>query len=108
MGFPFESDRMDWETPPDLFDALNDEFGFTIDVCATPKTAKVARYYTPETDGLSQDWGGERCFMNPPYGRDVYEWVGKAATTPKSGGGSGRPALRAHGHALVARLRMGW
>ena len=71
---------MDWETPPDLFDALDAEFEFTLDVCASPKTAKVARYFTEVDDGLAQDWNGERCWMNPPYGRDVYRWVEKAST----------------------------
>ena len=70
---------MDWETPRDLFDALDAEFEFTLDVCATAKTAKVARYFSEADDGLAQDWNGERCWMNPPYGRAVYRWVEKAA-----------------------------
>lgn len=46
-----------WETPQDLFDKLNEEFHFTLDVCATEKNHKCERYFTPEQDGLSQNWG---------------------------------------------------
>lgn len=62
---------IDWATPPALFEALHAEFGFTLDVCASPWNAKLPRYFTEKEDGLAQDWSGERCFMNPPYGRAV-------------------------------------
>ncbi len=68
----------DWETPPDLFDRLNREFSFTLDPCANAQTAKCPRFFTEQDDGLSQDWTGERVFMNPPYGREIYAWTRKA------------------------------
>lgn len=72
------SDRLDWETPPDLFADLDREFGpFDLDVCALPETAKCERYFTPADDGLAQEWRG-LCFMNPPYGREIGKWVAKA------------------------------
>ncbi len=64
-----------WATPQDLFDALDYEFDFTLDVCALPENAKCARYFTPEVDGLKQSWAAETCWMNPPYGREIGEWV---------------------------------
>lgn len=66
-----------WETPQALFDALNNEFHFTLDACAIPENAKCERYYTPEQDGLSQPWNGV-VWCNPPYGRTVGQWVQKA------------------------------
>lgn len=73
-----------WETPQDLFDKLNAEFRFTLDVCATADNAKCLRYYTPEQDGLSQPWEGiVRC--NPPYGRGVGAWVQRAALSALAG-----------------------
>jgi len=77
-----------WATPQEFFDLLNAEFGFTLDVCALPGTAKCARFFTPEIDGLKQDWSGDVFFMNPPYGRgqDVYSWVKKANDAAMSGG----------------------
>lgn len=67
----------DRATPPDLFDPLDRRFGFTVDAAASPDNAKVARYWTKETDGLSQPWAGERVWCNPPYS-DLGAWVRKA------------------------------
>ena len=66
-----------WATPQDFFDKLNDEFHFGLDVCAIPENAKCQRYYTPERDGLVQEWNGV-CWCNPPYGRGIGKWVKKA------------------------------
>ena len=74
----YSSRSEEWATPQDFFDKLNDEFHFTIDVCATPNNAKCKRYYTEKEDGLLQDWSGETVWMNPPYGRKVGAWVKKA------------------------------
>ena len=73
-----------WETPRNLFDILNDEFHFDIDVCALPENAKCDRFYTPEQDGLSQPWIGN-CWCNPPYGREVGQWVKRAFLASASG-----------------------
>lgn len=74
----FSSDKMDWETPQAFFDELDAEFGFTLDAAATAQNAKCARFFDAEADGLAQDWGGERVFCNPPYGRQVGKWAEKA------------------------------
>ena len=73
------SDREDWETPQALFDKLDADWHFTLDPCATPENAKCSRFYTKEEDGLSKSWEGEVVFCNPPYGRNIKEWVKKAA-----------------------------
>lgn len=73
------SSRTDmWETPAAFFRALDAEFHFTVDVCAVPENAKCKVFYTPEQDGLVQNWGGG-CWCNPPYGRGIGKWVKKAA-----------------------------
>lgn len=66
-----------WATPQELFDKLNAEYHFTLDVCALPENAKCERYFTPDIDGLKQEWTGV-CWCNPPYGREIGEWVEKA------------------------------
>lgn len=47
-----------WSTPQAFFDKLNETYKFELDVCALPENAKCARYFTPEHDGLKQEWGG--------------------------------------------------
>lgn len=84
----FSSASEEWETPQDLFDELNDEFHFTVDVCATKWNAKVSRYFTKEQDGLLQDWTGETVWCNPPYGRAVKTWIHKAYEHFMGGGTS--------------------
>lgn len=74
----FSRNTVEWPTPQELFDNLNAEFQFTLDPCATPQNAKCARYFTEQDDGLAQDWGHERVFMNPPYGRVLTLWMKKA------------------------------
>lgn len=54
----FSSKTEMWETPQDLFDKLNSKYHFDYDVCAIPENAKCEKYYTPEIDGLKQQWGG--------------------------------------------------
>lgn len=73
----FSSNTPEWATPRAFFDALDAEFHFTLDPCATPENAKCARYFTREQDGLAQDWGGQKVFCNPPYGRAIKDWVRK-------------------------------
>lgn len=73
----FESATVEWPTPQELFDELHAEFSFTTDVAATDENAKCTHYYTQEQDGLKQDWRGV-CWMNPPYGRAMVEWLKKA------------------------------
>ena len=73
-----------WETPQEIYDALDKEFGFMLDACALPENAKCDRYYTPKDNGLIQPWRGT-VWCNPPYGRDVGRWVAKAAESAKQG-----------------------
>lgn len=72
------------ETPQDLFDKLNNEFQFTLDVCATPENAKCDKFYTEEQDGLEHPWEGT-VWCNPPYGRGIGQWVRRALFASVSG-----------------------
>ena len=73
----FSSATDNWSTPQDIFDKLNDEFHFTLDVCADENNHKCEHYYTKEIDGLSRPWIGT-IWCNPPYGRKIGEWVRRA------------------------------
>jgi len=84
MSVHFSSDTVEWETPQDLFNRLDKEFGFSTDVCATAENAKRPHFFTKAQDGLAQDWSGV-CWMNPPYGRKIGAWVKKASESAKCG-----------------------
>jgi hypothetical protein len=56
---------IEWGTPQDFFDELNEEFGFTLDVAASADNAKCARHFTEADDGLAQGLVG-RCVLDEP------------------------------------------
>lgn len=64
----FSSENEVWATPQDFFDKLDAEFGFNLDPCALPENAKCPRYFTPEIDGLAQNWGGQKFSVTLPMG----------------------------------------
>jgi phage N-6-adenine-methyltransferase len=77
----------EWSTPQPFFDKLNEEFNFTLDVCALPHNSKCEKYFTPVENALLQDWSHDIFWMNPPYGRgqNVYAWVKKAYESAQQG-----------------------
>lgn len=76
---------MDWATPRAFFAAMNNEFQFDIDVCASPENACLPTYWTEEDDALTQDWGLRNCWMNPPFGHGIGKWVRKAFEESRKG-----------------------
>ena len=73
-----------WATPQDLYDRYHARYSFELDVCATAQNAKCARHFTVADDGLAQEWRG-RCWMNPPYGREIGAWMAKAWRSSEAG-----------------------
>jgi phage N-6-adenine-methyltransferase len=80
----YSQKHYDWETPPEVFDPLDREFGFTMDVCATQDNAKCPMFHSPAQDGLRMPWYGV-CWMNPPYGRAISAWIRKAYESSLAG-----------------------
>lgn len=75
----FSSKTELWATPQKFFDAISVLYGpFDIDVCADESNAKCPVYFDKAADGLAQTWTG-KCWMNPPYGRDIGKWMKKAS-----------------------------
>ena len=75
----FSSKSNDWGTPQNFYDKLDNSFGpFTLDPCSDGQNNKTDNYFTKEQNGLSQDWSGNKVFMNPPYGRAIKDWLKKA------------------------------
>ena len=81
----YSSRTEEWPTPKALFAALNREFGFTLDPCATRANAACSRYFTKVDDGLAQDWGVHTVFCNPPYGRQIAAWAEKCFCAAQAG-----------------------
>lgn len=69
------------ETPDELFKVFNDEFHFTLDVCATEQNKKCDQFFS---DGsLDRPWSGV-CWMNPPYSK-LGVWMEKAYQESRRG-----------------------
>lgn len=77
MQHPVAS-REDWETPDSIFSPLDAEFRFELDVCASQATAKSVYYFTEQCNGLARPWAPRVVWCNPPYGREIPQWVAKA------------------------------
>lgn len=102
----FASKSDEWQTPPELFDQLWEEFGpFDLDPAARFGQEIASRIWgrggeyfirapldpwgeptgisgpAPGErvyyDGLKMSWRG-RVFLNPPYGREIGKWIEKA------------------------------
>ena len=100
----YSSATEEWATPQSLFDALDDEFHFTLDPCATAENAKCVKYYTKAQDGLAQDWTGETVFCNPPYGRKIEPWIRKAYEHFIGGGYCGSSSAQQDRYAMVPQV----
>lgn len=81
---PVSDRRTDWETPPEIFEPLDREFHFGLDVCASTENRKCSKFYSIEENSLAQPWQGI-CWMNPPYGKNMQWWIQKAYDSAKSG-----------------------
>jgi phage N-6-adenine-methyltransferase len=75
----------DWGTPQELYEELNSEFRFTLDVCATEANAKHTSYFNEQQDGLVQDWGRNIYWMNAPWGVGLNTWIKKAFESAQRG-----------------------
>ena len=87
-----------WSTPPEVFNALDKEFSFGVDVCAEDETAKCLVYWTIEDDALSMNWAEDAksripgagliemgaLWCNPPYSK-ITPWVEKAIEAQLNG-----------------------
>lgn len=81
----FSSATDQWATPQSFFDTLDAAYRFELDVCADAGNAKCRRYFTEHDDGLAQEWAPARCWMNPPYGREIGKWMRKAYEESRRG-----------------------
>jgi hypothetical protein len=82
------SKSSEWTSPAEVVERATTVLGgVDLDPCAemaevhnVPATTR----YTVQDDGLQHRWTG-RVYMNPPYGREIGEWVGKLVDSYVSG-----------------------
>ncbi len=78
----------DRETPPCVFDPLDEEFKFTLDAASSSHNAKCETYcmlhgtYSPhhafdQRTGLDYPWSGHSVWVNPPFSL-LWPWVEKS------------------------------
>lgn len=72
------SNKTDWQTPPDLFETLNNHFNFECDVAASHENKLCNKYFTEEHSCLGKSNWTPMNFMNPPYGREIVGFIEKA------------------------------
>ncbi|WP_130834291.1 phage N-6-adenine-methyltransferase [[Erwinia] mediterraneensis] len=83
--------RDNWQTPPEIFAALNRDFRFVADVAASAQNNLLPVYFTETDNALEQDWAGQLpigiVWCNPPYS-DISPWVKKADEECRNGIGT--------------------
>ena len=97
------SQNPEWPTPQYVFDALDREFHFTLDVCANEDNHKCTRYFDDNTDGLKHDWGGGGLLDESPV-READKQVGTESVgirTARRGHHRSRTATQPYGHKMV-------
>jgi phage N-6-adenine-methyltransferase len=98
VGFPAQNHRQqvgrrgaldkvdDRRTPREIFDPLNEEFAFTLDVAASKDNRLCTCYYDKRVSGLENPWYSYNVWCNPPYS-DIRPWVEKATEEIAKRGG---------------------
>jgi hypothetical protein len=80
MAVHFSSDTPEHYTPKEIVEAVIECFGtIDLDPCSNSKetpNVPATTHYTIDDDGLAQHWHG-KVYMNPPYGREIGQWVQK-------------------------------
>lgn len=72
------SNSDEWNTPAHIVQAVIDVLEYiSLDPCSNDAyhpNVPADNYYTKQTNGLKWSWHG-KVYMNPPYGRDIDEWI---------------------------------
>lgn len=84
----FSSKNSEWQTPQELYDALDMCYGFSLDVACNINNCLAKKGYCVDNgyNALERDWNDDceymgmkkSFFLNPPYNRQIGKWVKKA------------------------------
>lgn len=100
-GAAYMSNRMDWETPTDLFSKLDNEFHFTLDAASSATNHKCQKYYTAEDSAFDHEWGGDGILQSAIRQGDLgmgtqMQYGGQSQRHPRRHAAAG-----SHGYPLV-------
>jgi|SRR6185437_756283 len=76
----FSHKTVEHQTPKWLFDTLTSVYHFDLDAAASVENAQCSKFFTKEDDAFTKKWHehGDYIWLNPPYGKDIGSWLGKA------------------------------
>ncbi len=77
----------EWRTPRQLFAMLDREFGFQVDLACTPENQLCANGLSVNSLGIWWTEFPSPQWCNPPYGREIGDWIEKAHRESRSVGG---------------------
>lgn len=76
----FMSETDEWYTPQEIINSVIEVLGeIDLDPCSNSKTnpkIPARKYFTKNDNGLTKSWEGT-VYMNPPYGREIKDWISK-------------------------------
>lgn len=74
-----ESPGDEWRTPPFVFDYMNRQHGFVVDLAASDESTLCEDWFTKERSALVAPWHefSGPGWLNPPYSR-IDPWLAKA------------------------------
>ena len=80
LSFSCSKKMLYLRTPKDIWESLNNEFKFTIDICASNDNHLCERYYTKENSALNKNWDNEIAYIHPLFNIYIPKFVEKAST----------------------------
>lgn len=88
MAVHYSSESPEWYTPKHILDCVIETLGaIDLDPCSNshenPNVPALV-HFTQEDDGLSLAWLG-RVYMNPPYGREIVDWIERLVSEYRRG-----------------------
>lgn len=88
LAVHFSSGTPEHYTPSEIVSAVLACMGeIDLDPCSNSADAPnvpAHQHFTASDDGLSREWHG-RIYMNPPYGREIMQWVSKLCAEHEAG-----------------------
>lgn len=89
MGTSTPVSRTDWRTPRALFDPLQASVGFKVDAAANAENHLLPTWYGPGglvEDALTLERWLTPAWCNPPYGKELVQWLHKFIEQSHLGG----------------------